>query len=531
MKTKLTHKFYAKSLGVGLFTATVLAAMWVLFLIVICVYYRNGGSEGLSPWLTSTAVRFVSTEGTLYVLIAALVVTGVVLFVFLLCAAGRREGNDAPVLSRLDRVPFDFLLGFSLLAYIGLSSLQQEIYYSYFYDLRYLENYMLLPVAVILVPAVLIALMLFVTFATRVKTGTFWRNNIIAFVLCFLWRGIKAIGRGLRTLYRNAGVLWKAVLIYFGLEIIMAFAFHSQYAYPHTPVPFLLLLITGFAAVCMVALQLRRLEKGALALATGHVEARIDTKHMLPTLKKHAENLNSIAQGMNRAVEARMKSERMKTDLITNVSHDLKTPLTSIINYIDLLQKEPIESENAKEYLDVLARQAQKLKKLTADVVEASKASSGAFSVMLEPTDAAELLHQSIAEYAERLQASSLTPQVKVQEGLKNIMADGRLLWRVLDNLLSNAVKYSLPSTRVYCEAQNAGDKVLITIKNISHEPLNAPLDELTERFTRGDASRASEGSGLGLSIAKSLTELQHGSLGLSADGDLFKAELRFPVV
>ncbi|HWS30012.1 MAG TPA: sensor histidine kinase [Clostridia bacterium] len=528
MKTKLTHKFYAKALGAGLFTAIALAAAWVLFLIVICVYYRDSGSGWLSPWLAGAAVRLVNAEGAMYALFAALVVAGVALFVFLLCAAGRREGSDEPVKSRLDRVPFDFLLGLSLLAYIGLGLLLRELSYSYFYDLRYLEKYMLLPVAAILAPAVLIALMLCVTFAARVKTGTLFSNNIISYVLRFLWRCIKAVGRGIHTLYKNTGVLWKAALGYLALALVLLIAAIDLNRGGGGWL--FLLFLLGFAAVCVVALQLRRLETGAEALAAGRVEARIDTKRMLPTLKKHAGNLNGAAEGMDRAVEARMKSERMKTDLITNVSHDLKTPLTSIVNYIDLLQKEPIEGENAKEYLDVLARQAQKLKKLTEDIVEASKASSGALSVKLEPTDAAELLHQSMAEYAERFAASSLTPQVKAQEGLPHIMADGRLLWRVLDNLLSNAVKYSLPSTRVYCEAISAGDKVLITVKNISREPLDAPLDELTERFTRGDASRASEGSGLGLSIAKSLTELQRGSLDLSADGDLFKAELRFPI-
>ncbi len=516
MKTKLTHRFFVKALAVGLFTAIVIGAATCLSLLVLLSLYNLKGINSFEPWFAEAAVRFSGGEGVLYAVLIALIVTGIALFVFLMCASGKREGHEEAVLSRLDRIPFDFLAVLSLLAWAGLFLLMRAL-------LSGFESFLLLPVGAILAVATLIVLMLCMTFAARVKTGTFWSNNIIAFVFVFLWRCTRA-------LYTNAGVLWRAVLIYFALQVVLLFVFRSLFYNPYTPVPFLLLLIAGFAAVCMVALQLRRLEKGALALAKGHVEDHIDTKYMLPTLKKHAENLNSIASGMNRVVEERMKSERMKTDLITNVSHDLKTPLTSIINYIDLLQKEP-EGENAKEYLDVLARQAQKLKKLTTDVVEASKASSGALLVTLEPTDAAELMHQSMAEYSERFAAAALTPHVKVQEGLKNIMADGRLLWRVFDNLLSNVVKYSLPSTRVYCEAQNAGDKVLITIKNISSEPLNASLDELTERFTRGDASRASEGSGLGLSIAKSLTELQHGSLSLSADGDLFKAELRFPVV
>ncbi|HWR19383.1 MAG TPA: sensor histidine kinase [Clostridia bacterium] len=524
MKTKLTNRFYVKALAVGLFTAIVLGAAACLSLLVLLGLNNLKGVNSFEPWFAEAAVRFSGAEGVLYAVLIALIVTGIALFVFLMCASGKREGHEEAILSRLDRIPFDFLLVLSLLAWAGLFLLLRAL-------LSGFESFLLLPMGAILAAATLIVLMLCMTFAARVKTGTFWSNNIIAFVVVFLWRGIKWIGRGMRTLYRNAGILWKAVLVYFALEIILLFAFRPLFSNPYSPAPFLLLWIAGLAAVCMITLQLRRLEKGALALAQGHVEARIDTKHMLPTLKKHAENLNSIADGMNHAVEARMKSERMKTDLITNVSHDLKTPLTSIINYIDLLQKEPIEGENAKEYLAVLARQAQKLKKLTTDVVEASKASSGALMVTLESTDAAELMHQSMAEYSERFTAAALTPHVKVQEGLKNIMADGRLLWRVFDNLLSNVVKYSLPSTRVYCDAQNAGDKVLITIKNISREPLNASLDELAERFTRSEASRTSEGSGLGLSIAKSLTELQHGSLSLSADGDLFKAELRLPVV
>ncbi|MCE5236075.1 MAG: HAMP domain-containing histidine kinase [Eubacteriales bacterium] len=526
MKAKLTHKFYAKAVGVGLFTATLLLMAADALGIAMCEVYRQGGYAVYERRLLTFVARLVSAEGALVALLVALIVAAVALFVFLMCAAGRREGREEPVLSRLDRVPFDFLALLSIFTCVGLFILLRDLLRSFsIYSFRAI---LLLPIGAILAVATLIGIMLCMTFASRVKSGTLFKNNIVAYVLVFLWRCAKAVGRGIRAMYSNLNVLWKAVLVYLALTALFILAVTDINR--GRGLLFFLLFLLGFAAVCLVALQLRRLEKGGEALAAGDVGARVDTRRMLPALKKHARHLNGVAEGMDRAVEARMKSERMKTDLITNVSHDLKTPLTSVVNYVDLLQKEKIEGEAAREYLDALARQAQRLKKLTEDIVEASKASSGALGVALEPTDAGELLNQSMAEYAERFAAASLTPQVRVQEGLPRIMADGRLLWRVLDNLLGNAVKYSLPSTRVYCVAEQNGGAVLITVKNISREPLDMPVEELKERFARGDASRASEGNGLGLSIAQSLMELQKGTLTLAADGDLFKAELRLPV-
>ena len=242
--------------------------------------------------------------------------------------------------------------------------------------------------------------------------------------------------------------------------------------------------------------------------------------------RRHGENLNSIADGMAIAVEQRIKSERLKTELITNVSHDIKTPLTSIVNYVDLLQRPELSQETRAEYLGVLARQSQRLKKLTEDLVEASKASTGSISVALVPTDLAELVNQAAAEYSERLKAGRLEPVIRFSGEDLTVLADGRLLWRVLDNLLGNVCKYALAGTRVYLDAEPAGDSVRLCVKNISRDPLNVSAEELLERFVRGDRARSSEGSGLGLSIARSLTELQKGSFSLAVDGDLFKAEI-----
>ena len=223
-----------------------------------------------------------------------------------------------------------------------------------------------------------------------------------------------------------------------------------------------------------------------------------------------------------------MKSERMKTELITNVSHDIKTPLTSIINYVDLLQK-PHTPEEEQEYLEVLGRKSQQLKKLIQDLMEMSKASTGNITVDLRRMDAVEAVNQAMGEYADKLAAADLTPVIKTPEEPLWMQADGQLTWRVLSNLLSNAVKYALPGTRLYVDITENGGKVLISLKNVSAQALNVSAEELMERFVRGDAARNSEGSGLGLNIAKSLMEVQNGQLALTVDGDLFKATLILP--
>ena len=225
-----------------------------------------------------------------------------------------------------------------------------------------------------------------------------------------------------------------------------------------------------------------------------------------------------------------MKSERMRTELITNVSHDIKTPLTSIINYVDLLKKEGVDSENAPEYLEVIDRQSARLRKLTEDLIEASKASTGNITVNAERTDVNVLLSQANGEYQSKLAARDITTVLSLSETSLFILADGRLLWRVFDNLLGNINKYAQSGTRVYLSSEHDRDgKVRITFRNISHAPLNISGDELMERFVRGDASRNTEGSGLGLSIARSLVELQGGTFDIEIDGDLFKAILTFP--
>ena len=270
------------------------------------------------------------------------------------------------------------------------------------------------------------------------------------------------------------------------------------------------------------------MQDGSRHIADGEIEYKIRTEQMLPALKEHGENLNRINEGVSRAVNEKMKSERFKTELITNVSHDIKTPLTSIINYVDLLEKEEIDNEKTKEYLEVLERQSARLKKLIEDLIEASKASSGALSVNLEKLEAGVFLVQTVGEFEEKTEKNGLELIIKKPEEAVYIMADGRHFWRVIDNLMNNICKYAQPQTRVYINLEQAEEKVRISFMNTSKYQLNISSEELMERFVRGDSSRNTEGNGLGLSIAGSLMELMKGKMTLHVDGDLFKVVLEF---
>ena len=268
-------------------------------------------------------------------------------------------------------------------------------------------------------------------------------------------------------------------------------------------------------------------------IKNGNFKDKVDVENLHSDNIKLAEAVNSIGEGIDEAVNTSMKDEKLKADLITNVSHDIKTPLTSIINYVDLLKREDIDNARAKEYIEILESKSQKLKQLTEDLVEASKISSGNISIELSKINFVELVNQTLGEFYEKLEKSSLQVIFKPQQQEMHIMADARHLWRVIENLLNNVCKYALAGTRVYLDMvyEDAGEnhkKVVFSIKNISASELNIDAKELTERFIRGDVSRTTEGSGLGLSIAKNLTVAQSGSFDIRLDGDLFKVMISF---
>lgn len=271
-----------------------------------------------------------------------------------------------------------------------------------------------------------------------------------------------------------------------------------------------------------------RLLEGAKRMRSGDLESKVEDKYLVGCFREFAGELNGLADVAMVAAQNQLKSERMKTELITNVSHDIKTPLTSIINYVDLLEK-PHTEEEQKAYVEVLSRQSQRLKKLIDDLMEMSKASTGNIQVDIGEIDAVEAVTQALGEFSDKLTAAGLTPVFHQSEENIMLLADGRLLWRAMSNVLSNAVKYALPGTRLYVDVSATQDKAIISFKNISGAQLNISAEELMERFVRGDCSRNTEGSGLGLNIAKSLMELQKGQLQLLVDGDLFKVTLVFP--
>lgn len=269
--------------------------------------------------------------------------------------------------------------------------------------------------------------------------------------------------------------------------------------------------------------------EGAEQIRDGKLSHQIKIKNKGGELEKLAENINEISQGLENAVSSELRSERLKSELISNVSHDLKTPLTSIVTYVDLLKQEEINNEVAKDYIEVIDRKAKRLTVLTNDLFEAAKASSGDMPVNIEILDLNALVRQALGEFNEKLENAKLNIRLTLPEQPSYVKADGRLSWRVIDNLLNNVVKYAQKGSRVYIEVKDLGNTFEFIIKNISECELNIPSDELMERFKRGDESRNSEGSGLGLNIANSLIDLQKGSFRIAIDGDLFKAEFELP--
>ena len=452
----------------------------------------------------------------------------IALVIFELLATGHRKDGQVHIYW-IDRIPFDLftLLALTLISIYFVMGIESYLLPSLI-DHNFITGLWVFS-AFLDAGAMLIAIY-FLSLARRVKAHAFLKNNII-FWIC---HGIKKFFLFLWKLIPN---FWKRMMLLLALVIVQIVLLVS-YAdaswglgeIPHTWVFVLVLLLTIAFVLWSWWMQKQCFEE-AQAIRAGDLSKKIPEeklKYMTGALKSHAEDLNSIRDGVEDAVAVRLKSEHLKTELITNVSHDIKTPLTSIISYVDLLSKEHTEEEE-KQYIDVLKRQTERLRKLTEDVLEASKADSGNVEVHLEKTSAAEIVDQAVGEYKEKLDAANLTTVVDVPEDLY-VTADGKLLWRVLRNLLSNAAKYSAPGSRVYIAAvADEAGKVQFEIKNISRDMLNVSADELMERFIRGDSSRHTEGSGLGLDIAKSLTTLMGGFFEIAIDGDLFKAIVRLP--
>lgn len=478
-----------------------------------------------SYMITSTLIDLgYSLRFWIYPLAFIMLVGFIALFVFLMSSAGRKHGSDEIKSSFITKIPLDLLALAAIILFYYILNLFFEPYMYYnstFYVL-------LMVIGTVLLYATTISLL--ITFATRIKLGAWWKNTLIFIVPCLICRGFKVVGRGCIYLLKNLPLLGKSLFLVaavalFGLFIIPWDDWPSRFVWLF----FGCIIFT--AVLVFLAITLDKLKVAGKKLTEGDLSYRVDTSKMFWDFKEHGENLNSMGLGMTRAVDERMKSERMKTELITNVSHDIKTPLTSIINYVDLISKEDIKNEKIREYVTVLTRQSERMKKLIEDLVEASKVTTGNVELNLSPCDVGVLLSQTVGEYEQRLNANELELIVTKPETPTLIMADGRLMWRIFNNLMNNISKYSQPGTRVYLTLEQSGDNIWLAFKNVSKYPLNITADELMERFVRGDSSRHTEGSGLGLSIAKSLAEIQGGNLFLIIDGDFFKVNLKFKCI
>lgn len=446
----------------------------------------------------------------------------VVSFVFLMIAAGFHDNTEKPSLSWFDKIFLEVILAGLILLVVGEFMLLDSI--------SILSVSMAIWAILIILFDTTLLLLTCMSLAARLRCRSFWKTTLVFTIL----KGIYLLLKKMFTLFIKVlsyiPVLWQLIFS-IALFCIVELCFLVACGTDDIYVLFILEKIVFIPFIFYVAYMLYKLEETGKKITQGDMTATVDTKYFLGTFKKQGENLNSIKLGIASAVEDKMKSERFKTELITNVSHDIKTPLTSIINYVDLLNKEDLQNDTAKEYLQIISRNSDRLKKLVVDLVDASKASSGVLKLDMKPMKIDVLLEQIAGEYSERLEENNLELIMRKPEESIQIMADGQRIYRVFDNLMNNICKYALANTRVYLLLEKENNKAIISFKNISATELDMSANDLMERFVRGDKSRNTEGSGLGLSIAESLTKLQNGDFQIQVDGDLFKIMITFPVL
>jgi len=486
-------------------------------------YYRSSGlSQGMLKWLFAAKYSMVAIAAVSFLLFT-------VVFIFLLSLAGKDPKTGEANPRALNRLPLDLYLAAAVfitaIGCIGAYELLDELFYN--------DNYNVL-ITVLLcgcgIGVATVDLGFFTALAAQFKAPSrYWlQNSVCGRVLRWLWKGCRFAARYIRKLFGMLPIIWEWIAAGGVLGIILVIICAGSASHWYSVFPLFLWCLAFAGVVTYCGYCYGTIRRGIRRMNEGDLNEKIDTKYLIGSFKTIAEDLNALADVVAIAAEKQLKSERMKTELITNVSHDIKTPLTSVINYVDLLQQ-PHTEEEGVQYLEVLSRQSVRLKKLVEDLMDMSKASSGNMAVSITTVDAVETVNQALGEFADKLDHAQLTPVFRTPDSQLHMLADGRLTWRVLSNLLSNVVKYALPGTRVYIDLLRLDKSIVLSVKNISREELNITAEELTERFVRGDASRNTEGSGLGLNIAQSLMRLQHGNMEVTVDGDLFKVTLTFP--
>lgn len=451
-------------------------------------------------------------------LIPICVVLLLIIGIYLIWAIGHQKGIKGIALNSLDKTPYELLcfiafLVLFLVTMVGttLSSVTRNFLTLSFWTIDYFIGY-------------IICAVIGVTTIKRIKAKVFFRELWISKIMRSIIRQWKKIEKAFRE---HPATTKKVIIVYWAFILISVILIALQGSF------FMFLVLIAFWIWCFYKIfkymkHIGRIKESLKEIYEGKENVVIDTEDLEKGLKEMAEYINDIARGFSNAIEKSLKSERMKTELITNVSHDIKTPLTSIINYVDLLKKEEMPNDRAREYLEVLDNKSQRLKRLTEDLVEASKASSGNIKLNIEKLDVKELMKQISGEFEDKFQERKLELNLSVPEEDCIIQADSRYLYRVIENMYANVVKYALEASRVYVDIKSEANVLQIQIKNVSKERLNITADELMQRFVRGDSSRNTEGSGLGLSIAQSLTELQKGRFQIYIDGDLFKVVITF---
>ncbi|MDF2520897.1 MAG: signal transduction histidine kinase [Clostridia bacterium] len=461
--------------------------------------------KSIAPYITALA--------------AASIILMLAAFSYLVYAAGRKETEEGIVLNKVDKIYTDTYTVLVLIAAVLSVALVNEL--SYGHD----TIVMIIGVLMIFSLDIFIGLSYVLSMVRQIKNRQILRNTLV-FKLYSTIRSFVVLA------FNGKLFMPWLLLVLIGYTLVngILFSAFGNLIYSSNDFAWLLsaLLIAAFNvfAFYLAAKSLKNLSEiieAAKEISNGNLDCSLNTKEMTAAFTGFAQSILGIQKGMKSAVEEAVKGERMKTELITNVSHDLKTPLTSIINYVDLLKKEELSNENAKEYVAVLEEKSARLKQLVEDLIEASKASSGNLAVNAEKVDLLQLIMQAYGEYEEKIEKTGLDVRVNASEKNVFVNADGRHLWRIAENLLSNALKYSMPNSRVYINIDKTDNYGVLTIKNMSAFPLEISPEQLTERFVRGDASRSTEGSGLGLSIAQGLTQLQGGRFKVDIDGDLFK--------
>ena len=537
------------------------------FLIEIFSDYEYAYPETAKIWIavdTSYPVKDEFAKANevysfIHPLVYPLLVIGIVcgavpwfiLFLYLSTITGyRRKKGDLEgefTFSWFDAIPTEIFLVIGIGLIVGGVYFLYEMtaYFLYGRGMPYLCNHRVRMVFLMSGAGALMSMVLCIfwySFIRRCRGNVLWKNSLIKicwdYILIKLIKGTQKI---LIRIYDNSNLFFRCILAFgsmIAVNLLLGVLFYRYWSTGNWLG--IRLIVIGIVLIDLLILSIsfinqvkrKRIVEGITKISDGEVNYQVGTEGLHGDNLQLAMAVNNIGDGIKTAVEASMKDERLKADLITNVSHDIKTPLTSIINYVDLLKREKIETEKVQGYIQVLDAKSQRLKQLTDDLVEASKISSGNITLIMEKIDLTQLIHQSLGEFSEKFEEKNLSIIEGFSRDTIYIEADSRRIWRVIENLFSNIYKYAMHDTRVYLDMGllEEGKEVFLSIKNISEQRLNINSEELTERFIRGDVSRSTEGSGLGLSIAKNLTELQNGIFEIYLDGDLFKVTLRFPV-